>query len=95
MQKSLQFYYPVFGIRCVCVGGGSKVTSFMLNGNDLILLLPLGISYLKEMRDYCLTRREDNPRDRWDTRRGGGVLSRQRTEKKELNRDPSAHVTKI
>lgn len=58
MQKSLQFYYPVFGIRCVCVGGGSKVTSFMLNGNDLILLLPLGISYLKEMRDYCLTRQE-------------------------------------
>lgn len=35
----------------------------MLNGNDLILLPPLGISYLKEIWGYCLTRQERMTRE--------------------------------
>lgn len=76
-------------------GMASKVTSIMLNGNDLITASPLG--YLLPQGNVGLLPHhtgEGDPRDRWDTRRGGGVLSRQRTEK-ELNHDPSAHVTKI
>lgn len=54
----------------------------MLNGNDLITASPLGISYLKEMWDYCLTRQDRVTREIGGIPAGVGVYYQDKEPKK-------------